>query len=296
MTCPHSQWFFSLRVDSTDFHDPSPTRLVLVSQKTQLIKSNPQEPRTSTAPSQPAERRQRQQWRNDAQRQCEMLWNERKNTKEWDKAWHKAWHHFEFNYVQLCSTAHIRQTLISKNVKVSLKLCVTGKKTQAETGTIWEDQRLKVGSWQVSLAYLALDFRFTQHHKLTGKTWLTPKRKGTELFVFWSFFFRYQLQVWTSFECWNIQNHRLSDIIRKIHSIPQLSPSFACSWWAAPLAARGTAPSALWALVHPARREPSAPKTSTSRGSGRCEIRHQSLWIGDGSKPWYPWWTPSHSW
>ena len=110
------------------------------------------------------------------------------------------------------------------------------------------------------------------------------------------FFFRYQLQVWTSFECWNIQNHRLSDIIRKIHSIPQLSPSFACSWWAAPLAARGTAPSALWALVHPARREPSAPKTSTSRGSGRCEIRHQSLWIGDGSKPWYPWWTPSHSW
>ena len=31
-------------------------------------------------------------------------------------------------------------------------------------------------------------------------------------------FFRYQLQVWTYFECWNINNHQLSDIIRKIHS------------------------------------------------------------------------------
>ena len=91
----------------------------------------------------------------------------------------------------------------------------------------------------------------------------------------------------SSLNIFRMLKYQQSSTIRYHQEDPQLSPSFACSWWAAPLAARGTAPSALWALVHPARREPSAPKTSTSRGCGRCEIRHQSLRIGDGSKPWY---------
>ena len=268
-------------------------RLVLVSQKTQLIKSNPQEPRTSTAPSQPAVSGSgtvaTAQRRNDAQRQwrqCETLWNERKNTKEWDKAWHKAWHHFEFNYVQLCSTMFNCSHSPNFDQQECEGIFETLCHWEENASWDWDYLRRPETQSRVLAGILGLFGSWFQIHSTPQADRENMTDSETKRHWVVCFFEFFSIPA-SSLNIFRMLKYQQSSTIRYHQEDPQLSPSFACSWWAAPLAARGTAPSALWALVHPARREPSAPKTSTSRGCGRCEIRHQSLRIGDGSKPWY---------